>query len=349
MGKSAKIFLFIYLLFSTIIVSGQEERKIDSISFKGGDRNLKYIITDIFEDEFGREDKKYYAKFKIENINRSSAPIKIIGVKTNNAINLQAFGSGRWGNFALLEKKGDFIEGGIWADNQKSPMEFTFKIVYVFKNVPTKRYYLQGNYLAKARGPKASLLLLMDASESMYGPKLVAAKTAAIEIVKRTIKSKNEIAILAFQGDCRVPISAQIDFTRDSVRLFEFINNITTKKGTPLAEAIRKANEFMASKKSPTSVAQMVLLLADGDDQCGNLPVVLNYLKRKRILYRHETIGLEVAWNSESVDHLKDISRMSGGRYRHVTKKEDLLNIFEKAVESINMLEMLGNFKPKEK
>ncbi len=342
-----KNLLFIFFIFPIISTFSQSKREIDSAFIEGGDRNISYKIIDIFEGEFGDEKKKYYAKFSFKST--SEKPIKIIGIKTTHTINLQSFGGGRWGNFGFLEKKGSILEGGIWADNQSQPMEFNFKIVYIFKNVPERRYYLQGKYLAKARGAKASLLLLMDASESMYGPKLIAAKTAAIEIVRKTLKSKNEVAILAFQGDCRNPISAEINFSRDSIKLENFINNISTKKGTPLAEAIREANQFMAENKSSTSLAQMVLLLADGDDQCGNLSPVLRSLKRRNILFRHETIGLEVAWNSESVNHLKEISNLSGGRYRHVTNKDDLLNIFEKAVKSINMLNMLGSFKTKKK
>ncbi len=55
-------------------------------------------------------------------------------------------------------------------------------------------------------GPSGSLLLLIDISGSMSGSKLSSAKRAAVDTIRKAIKSKTEIAVLAFEGDCTSPI-----------------------------------------------------------------------------------------------------------------------------------------------
>ena len=144
-------------------------------------------------------------------------------------------------------------------------------------------------------GPSGSLLLLIDVSGSMNGTKLSSAKRAAVDTIRKAIKNKTEIAVLAFEGDCASPINNSIGFTRNESQLVAFVNGLDAQGGTPLATALEATNRFMQQHKSGASRTQMILLLADGDDDCGGLNQVLSRLKKNNLLYRHETVGLEVS------------------------------------------------------
>lgn len=192
------------------------------------------------------------------------------------------------------------------------------------------------------RGASSSLLLLIDVSGSMKGSKLSSAKKAAIDTIRRAIKSKTEIAVLAFEGDCKQPIHGSIGFSRNERELVAFVNGLTAEGATPLATALEATNRFMRQQQSAESKTQMILLLADGDDDCGGLDVVLSKLKMNNLLYRHETVGLEV--DDAARRQLKNIATKSGGKY-HSATSANLSKVFSDAVDMMRMLDMLGKFK----
>ena len=176
-----------------------------------------------------------------------------------------------------------------------------------------------------AAAPAASLLLLIDVSGSMDGSKLNSAKTAATDTIRNAIKSKTEIAVLAFTGDCGRPIQDSIGFSRNERELTDFVNGLKAGGGTPLATALEAANEFMRQYNSAASETQMIFLLADGDDSCGGLDSILSKLKKNNLLYRHETVGLEVGASTRR--QLENIASRSGGNY-HSATGENLAKVF---------------------
>ncbi len=192
------------------------------------------------------------------------------------------------------------------------------------------------------RGPSGSLILLIDVSGSMEGAKLDSAKQAAIETTRKAVRNKSEVAILAFEGDCGNPVERYIDFTGNENQLVAFIDGLSAQGGTPLATALDVSNRFMKQRKSAASKTQMILLLADGDDDCGGLDEVLGELKRNNLLYRHETVGLEVS--DEARKQLRNIATQSGGNYHNATS-ENLSKVFSDALELMRMLDMIGKFK----
>ena len=194
----------------------------------------------------------------------------------------------------------------------------------------------------QGRGASSSLLLLIDVSGSMQGSKLSSAKKAAIDTIRKAIKSETEIAVLAFEGDCNQPIRDLIGFSRNERELIAFVNGLTAKGGTPLATALDVTNRFMQQNKSAGSKTQMILLLADGHDDCGSLESVLSNLKKNNLLYRHETVGLEV--DDAAKRQLENIAIQSGGKY-HSATNANLSKVFSNAVDLMRMLDMLGKFK----
>ena len=192
-----------------------------------------------------------------------------------------------------------------------------------------------------SRGPSGSLLLLIDVSGSMDGTKLSSAKRAAVDTIRKAIKNKTEIAVLAFEGDCTSPLNNSIGFTRNEAELVAFVNGLDAQGGTPLATALEATNRFMRQHKSAASRTQMILLLADGDDDCGGLNQVLSRLKQNNLLYRHETVGLEVSGAAQR--QLKNIATQSGGKY-HSATSQNLSKVFSDAVDLMRMLDMIGKF-----
>ena len=197
------------------------------------------------------------------------------------------------------------------------------------------------------RGLAGSLILLIDISGSMKGAKLKSAKLAAVDTIRKAIKSNTEVAVIAFEGNCSNPIDGSTGFTRDETRLVSFVNGLSAKGKTPLATAIEATNRFMKRNKSATSSTQMVLLLADGEDDCGGLDEVLRKLKQNNLLYRHETVGLEASASAQK--QLQSIAAQSGGNYHNATS-QNLSKVFGDVVDSnagdlMKMLDMLGKFK----
>ena len=86
----------------------------------------------------------------------------------------------------------------------------------------------------------------------------------------------------------------------------------------------------------------MILLLADGDDNCGNLDEILSQLKQNHLLYRHETVGLEISDSAQR--QLQNIARQSGGKY-HSATSQNLSKVFSDAMDLMQMLDMVGKFR----
>ncbi|WP_224483470.1 DUF5675 family protein [Robertkochia aurantiaca] len=189
-----------------------------------------------------------------------------------------------------------------------------------------------------------SLLLLMDVSGSMAGEKLSAAKKSAKETIKKVLEHSNtEIAIFAFEGNCENPIHTACGFTSDKNLLIKTIDRLQAEGGTPLAGALKIANEYLEVNKSINSKSQMIILLADGDDDCGNVNSIMDQLKNKGIVFRHETIGLGLTENQQARNQLKAISMETGGEYHDATSHKQLSRKFQDALENMKLLEMLGN------
>ena len=193
-----------------------------------------------------------------------------------------------------------------------------------------------------ATGPSASLVLLMDVSGSMSGAKLDAARRAAIDTVRKALRGDTEVAVLSFEGDCDAPIRASVGFTRDAGEAVAFIEGLEALGGTPLSTALAATGRFMEAGKASGSGTQMILLLADGDDDCGGVDEALESLAANNQLYRHETVGLEVSDLARR--QLEAIAARSGGRY-HAATSDNLSRVFSDVVELANMLDMIGRFR----
>ncbi len=195
---------------------------------------------------------------------------------------------------------------------------------------------------------QSSLVLLIDVSGSMNAAnKLKAAKKAAIKSIRKAISPQTEIAVLAFAGSsCANPIKARHDFTTDARDLITFIEDLEAEGGTPLAGALEAANVYLDNEQTPSSITQMIILLADGSNGCGNVDATMTALHNRGIIFRHETVGLGIEPFSEAAGQLQTVANATGGKYHYAEDHTQLANVFSEAIDTMSILELIGKSKP---
>ena len=204
-----------------------------------------------------------------------------------------------------------------------------------------------------AQGVGSSLLLLIDASGSMGDPvgsgssqaKIDAAKDAATTALTRAARTGSvEVAVLAFSGDCSNPVPRYQDFTTDVDRLTAFIASLQPGGGTPMADALLFANHFMNRNGNAGAADRMIMLLADGQNDCGDVEQAMATLQASGIIFRHETVGFGIVPNSAAADDLRDIATQTGGAYHHVADATQLADVFMEFVNTFSVIDLLGQF-----
>ena len=197
-----------------------------------------------------------------------------------------------------------------------------------------------------------SLLLLIDASGSMGDAigggnskvKIEAAKRAASAALSRAAGSGSvEVAVLAFSGDCQNPVPRYQDFTRDVDRLARFIGSLQPGGGTPMADALLFANRFLAANGNAGAADRMIMLLADGQNDCGDIGLAMAALKASGVIFRHETVGFGITPNSPAAQDLRQIATQTGG-YHHAADASQLSDVFMEFVDTLSVIDMLGRF-----
>ena len=211
----------------------------------------------------------------------------------------------------------------------------------------TNSYAQTGGHIA------SSLLLLIDASGSMGDPvgdghpqaKIDAAKQAATAALGRAARGGAvELAVLAFSGDCADPVPSYQTFTRDVGRLTAFIEGLQPGGGTPMADALLFANRFMDQNGHAGASDRMIMLLADGENDCGDVSQSMAALKARGIVFRHETVGFGITPNSQAAQDLRDIATQTGGTYHHAADAAQLADVFMEFVDTFTVIDLLGQF-----
>ncbi|MBE8189854.1 MAG: VWA domain-containing protein [Candidatus Thioglobus sp.] len=201
---------------------------------------------------------------------------------------------------------------------------------------------------------KSSLLLLIDSSGSMSNAigngnqniKIESAKRAAIESVAKAVANNLvEVAILAFEGGCANPVPSYVNFTTDETKLTDFIHTLQPGGGTPMADAVLFANKFMQDNGKPNALSQMIVLLADGQNDCGNVKQAMATLQASGAVFRHETVGFGIEPNSQASSDLRYIASSSGGSYHHANSATQLADVLIGTVDTLSVIDMLGQFK----
>lgn len=203
------------------------------------------------------------------------------------------------------------------------------------------------------RRVSSSLLLLIDTSGSMGDTigsgnpevKIEAAKRAAAAALSRAASGGSvEVAVLAFSGNCQKPVPRYQGFTRDVDRLARFIANLQAGGGTPMADALLFANRYLASNGSASAADRMIMLLADGQNDCGDISEAMASLKASGVIFRHETVGFGITPSSPAARDLRQIATQTGGSYHHAADASQLADVFMEFVDTLSVIDMLGLF-----
>jgi hypothetical protein len=109
-----------------------------------------------------------------------------------------------------------------------------------------------------------SIAVLLDASGSMDEQgRMDAAKASARQVIGQ-MKGNVEVALIVF-FDCG-DIKTVTEFTTDPAPLLAALEPILPSGGTPLAEGITKAKEYL--RTSAKGAAKRLVVLTDGDESC---------------------------------------------------------------------------------
>ena len=205
--------------------------------------------------------------------------------------------------------------------------------------------------VSAAGKPKSSLLLLIDSSGSMGSEigngnsdiKIEAAQAAAqAAVAQATQKGLVEVAVLAFEGGCDNPVPKHLDFTTDTDKLINFIWSLSPGGGTPMAEAVLFANDFMKRNGVAGSTSQLIVLLADGQNGCGDVRQAMQELQKSGVIFRHETVGFGIEPLSQAAEDLQHIAMQTGGIYHHANNANQLANVFLDLVNTLTVLDIVG-------
>ena len=86
------------------------------------------------------------------------------------------------------------------------------------------------------------------------------------------------------------------------------------------------------------------MLLADGQNDCGDVSQAMATLKSSGIIFRHETVGFGITPSSPAAQDLRQIATQTGGVYHHAADANQLADVFMEFVDTFSVIDMLGMF-----
>lgn len=158
-----------------------------------------------------------------------------------------------------------------------------------------------------------ALVLVLDKSQSMTGPKIEMARAAARDALP-TLRPTDRIGVIAFDDDFRwiVPMRAATDLPR----IAELVNSINADGGTRIYPPLKQAFEAVRLEKA---TSRHIIMLTDGVSPPGDMPQLLKDAADAHITI--STVGIGADVNPEI---LKTIASETGGRSYLVEDPETL-------------------------
>ena len=104
------------------------------------------------------------------------------------------------------------------------------------------------------------------------------------------------------------------------------------------------ASRFMDRNASAGARDRMVMLLADGQNDCGDVGQAMAALQASGTIFRHETVGFGITPNSAAADDLREIATRTGGAYHHAADAAQLADVFMAFVDTFSVIDLLGQF-----
>lgn len=137
--------------------------------------------------------------------------------------------------------------------------DFGFKI----NTSGDKAYFARSANVAEV----ASVLVIIDVSGSMSGLKLARTKTFAASLLKNSVQTNAELAVLTFAGTCNKPFVDSVGFSASLHQKYQFIENLTTTGKTTTSEAYRAAVSYLRRNTTENSGEKIIVVFTD-EDEC---------------------------------------------------------------------------------
>lgn len=159
------------------------------------------------------------------------------------------------------------------------------------------------------------MLFLLDTSGSMRGVKLDEAK-GAISTVTTDLAGSFHLGFRQLSGSCGSPGELLIPVGPvDEAAFVAEVNGLTAGGGTPTSAALRLA----ATEVPPGGT---VVLVADGDDQCGDLCTTATELAALDVSFTVHLVGVQVA--GPVADEMQCAADATGGQYVDISDPASL-------------------------
>ncbi len=172
--------------------------------------------------------------------------------------------------------------------------------------------------------PTIALMLAVDRSGSMQGPKMELAKEAA-RATAESLAAEDLIGVVAFDAESRLAVRLQRAGNR--YRISTDISKLTANGGTNIYPALDLAYQTLLT--APAKIKH-VILLTDGQAPRQGIDALVRQMKRSGITV--STVGV-----GSDVDHnlLESIADRGGGRFYFTDRPETLPRIFVKETKLI--------------
>ena len=183
---------------------------------------------------------------------------------------------------------------------------------------------LAADKVAAANRPSVNLAIVLDRSGSMGGDKIVKAREAACEAIRR-LDSKDIVSVVVYDNKSEVIVPAQ--YVTEKEAIIARVNSIQPGGCTALFDGVSAGAAELKKFKGKCEISR-VLLLSDGQANVG--PSSAEELGRYGALLMKDgiavsTVGLGVDYNEDLMTRL---SQKSDGNSYFVEKSDDLPRIF---------------------
>ncbi len=190
---------------------------------------------------------------------------------------------------------------------------------------------LAADRVVAANRPSVNLAIVLDRSGSMHGDKIVKAREAACEAIRR-LDAKDIVSVVAYDNKSEVIIPAQ--HVTEKEALIARISAIEPRGCTALFDGVSAGATELRKFKGKCEISR-VLLLSDGQANVG--PSSPDELGRYGALLMKDgiavsTIGLGVDYNEDLMTRL---SQKSDGNSYFVENSNDLPRVFARELGDV--------------
>jgi chromosome segregation ATPase len=192
---------------------------------------------------------------------------------------------------------------------------------------------LLGNMvLAEAEKPKNDVMIILDASGSMWGrvngkEKIAIAKDK-VETVLKQLPPDVAVGLITYghrrEGDCTDIELVNTPKFRNRYGVIKHLRKISPKGKTPITDSIKFAIDNSRD-------GSMIVLVSDGKENCSGIDPCdyVKSIKGKNVTLKIHVVGFDV--NEDEKRELSCVAQAGGGNYFSATSQDDL----DKALTSV--------------